>query len=103
MTSAQISHKLEAPIRLVNEVLYELVESGILCEIRQDDDKTVVYQPAKDLETLTVRYVIDALENRGSDNIPVIKSEELDKISGCLEEFGKTIEKSSANVLLRDI
>ncbi len=103
MTSAQISHELEAPIRLVNEVLYELVESGILCEIRQDDDKTVVYQPAKDLEKLTVKYVIAALENRGSDNIPVVKSKELDKISEYLEEFGKALEKSPANELLKDI
>lgn len=103
MISTQISHELEAPIRLVNEILYELVESGIINEIRLDDEKTVVYQPAKDLDRLTVKYVIDALESRGSDNIPVVKTQELYKISECLKAFSREVEKSSANIPLKDI
>jgi membrane protein len=103
LTAAQISHKLEMPMRLINTVLYELVEAGILSEVRPNDYKSVAYQPAQDLDKLTVKYVIDAMEKRGSDNIPVVESKELAKISECLDEFGKTLEKSSANVLLKDI
>jgi membrane protein len=103
LTATQISHKLEVPIRLVNEILYELVESGIVSEAKQDDEKTVAYQPAQDLEKLTVKYVIDAMEQRGSDNIPVVKSEELDKISESLKAFDQAIEKSPANIPLKDI
>ncbi|MBU0533633.1 MAG: YihY/virulence factor BrkB family protein [Candidatus Omnitrophica bacterium] len=99
----QISHKLEIPMRLINTVLYELVEAGIVSEIRRNDYKSVAYQPAQDLDKLTVKYVIDAMEKRGSDNIPIIKSQELDRISECLQTFNQTIEKSPANILLKDI
>lgn len=103
LTATQVSHKLEVPIRLVNEILFELVESGVICEAKIDGDKTVGYQPAQDLEKLTVKYVINAMEERGSDNIPVVKSEELDKIAESLETFSKAIEKSPANVPLKDM
>ncbi len=101
--AAGISHKLNVPIRLVREILYELVESGVVCEIRQEEDKDVAYQPACDVGKLTVKYVVDSLEHRGNTNIPVITSAELDKLSSCLKTFADTIEKSPANTLLKDI
>jgi len=103
LTAGQIAHQLEMPIRLVNTVLYELVESGILCEVKLNSDKNIAYQPAQDVDKLTIKYVIDAMEKRGSDNIPVAQSKELGSIRDSLKEFGKSIENSSANVLLKDI
>jgi len=103
LTASGISQKLEIPIRLVNAILYELVESGILSEIKQEDEKNVFYQPARDPEMLTIKYVIDALEQRGSHNIPVVESVELDKIRECLKTFSDITEKSQANVPLKNI
>jgi len=103
LTSEQIAHTLEMPIRLINTVLYELTESGIISEVKLNGDKNVAYQPAQDLDKLTIKYVVDAMEKRGSDNIPVVESKELGKINECLKEFGRTLEKSPANVLLKDI
>ncbi|MDD5455150.1 MAG: YihY/virulence factor BrkB family protein [Candidatus Ratteibacteria bacterium] len=103
LTAEQISHKLEIPIRLINTVLYELVEAEILSEVRPNDYKSIAYQPAQDLNRLTIKYVIDAVEKRGSDNIPVVESKELKQISESLKEFGQVLEKSAANILLKDI
>lgn len=99
----QISQKLEIPIRLVRQMLYELVESGVVCEVKTEGDKEAAYQPGRDVEALTVKYVIDALEQRGHSAIPVIKSAEVDKLSDCLDKFGRAVEESPANIALKNI
>jgi len=99
----QISHKLEIPIRLVRQIMYELVEAKIISQIRVDEDEAVAYQPARDPDTLTIRYVINALEEQGSDTIPVSQSEELNKLSASLKAFDDLIRNSPANMRLKDI
>ncbi len=101
--AAQISHELEIPIRLVRQILYELSESGVLSEITKGEGKELAYQPAIDIEKITVKFVIDRLEQQGTSNIPVAGSGELDKLSDCLQQFGEAIEKSPANVLLKNL
>jgi membrane protein len=101
--ASQISQKLEIPIRLVREILYELAESGVVSEVKTESDKEAAYQPGRDVEALTVKYVIDALEKRGYSAIPVIKSAEVDKLSDCLDKFGKAVEESPANIALKNI
>lgn len=103
LTAVQISHELKTPIRLVSKILYELTESNIAYEVRHENEKTIAFSPAQSLETLTIRNVIERLEERGSDNIPIAETKELDEISECLKVFDDTIKKSPANVLLKDI
>ena len=60
-------------------------------------------QPAQDIDLFTIKYVIDSIEHHGSDNIPVSDSKEMEKLSECLKTFGEVIEKSPANMLLKEI
>ncbi|MCP4667523.1 MAG: YihY/virulence factor BrkB family protein, partial [Deltaproteobacteria bacterium] len=53
LTAEQISHNLEIPIRLVNTMLYELVESGVLSDARAGSYKELAYQPGRDINGLT--------------------------------------------------
>jgi membrane protein len=101
--AAQLSHVLDIPVRLVRQILYELGESGVLSEVRKNGDKELAYQPAVDIDKVTVKFVLDRLEHRGTADIPVIKSREFDKLSDCLKHLGEAVEKSSANVLLKSL
>jgi membrane protein len=103
LTITQISHSLDIPIRLARQILYELSESEIVSEIREGDDDEAAYQPAQCVDNLTAQYVIEALEKHGNDNIPVAGSEELERLSACLNEFHSIIEKSPANVPLKNL
>jgi len=103
LSAIQASHALEIPIRLVREMLNELVESGIISEICDDETSEVTYQPARDIELFTVKYVVDKLEQHGCDSIPVAESKELEKISECLRALGEITEKSPANMQLKNI
>ena len=99
----QISQELEIPILGVRQILYELVESGIISEVRTNKDGEVAYQPARETDMMTIKYVIDTLEHNGIDDIPVAQSQELKRISECLKDFGDLIEKSPANMQLKNI
>lgn len=102
--ATQISRKLKIPIRLVRKILYELVDAEVLAEvIQQEEDQETGYQPARDVDTLTIKYVVDALDNQGSSNIPVVPSEELGKLSDYLADLGSVLEKAPANVALKAI
>jgi membrane protein len=103
LTATQISRTLKIPIRLVYRILHELAESGILSHAKSDEYKELAYQPAKDINLFTIKYIIDALEKRGSNDIPVAQTEEFKVLSNALQTFSDTIEKSPANGLLREI
>ena len=55
------------------------------------------------VEAITVNYVLRALDGLGTDNIPVERSEELERIQDTLREFSTLVENSEANRLLRDL
>ncbi len=104
LTAQQISHELEVPIRLVNDIVFELVRANVLTETKApDDDRQTGYQPARDTDALTTSYVISALEKSGADSIPVAETQDWKKLKACLDELDKARDKSAGNVPLREI
>ena len=102
-TAVQISQEFEIPLRLVRELLRELREAAVIAQVALEDDRAVAYQPARSLDGITIQYVIDALEQRGIDDIPVAKSKELKKLSLYLKGFHDQVARSPANKRLKDI
>ncbi|MEJ2096559.1 MAG: YihY/virulence factor BrkB family protein, partial [Deltaproteobacteria bacterium] len=103
LTDSQISAQLEMPIRLVHNVLFDLVESGLVSEIKTQADKEFAYQPARDINDLTIQFVLQALDQKGTDDIPVAKSDDYQALSDALKKFSEAMESSPANKLLKDI
>jgi membrane protein len=103
LTPASIAQTLEVPIRLVRQILFELVETGILSEIANQEDEETTFQPGRDSDSLTIQYVIDTLEKRGVDTIPTPHTEEVKVLSESLQAFNDTLVHSPANKLLKSI
>ncbi len=103
LSAFNISKTLEIPIRLVQQILDELVETGILSDTEVKKNKEISYQPARDINAITINSVIEALEQKGVDNIPVAQTAELKHLSESLKTLNDEIEKSPANRLLKDI
>jgi membrane protein len=103
LNAVNISQKLEIPIRLVHQILDELVECRLVSNMRPDEYEESIYQPASDIGVWTIKYVTDALEKRGVSQLPVAQTQELKALSEKLRELGETIEMSPANKLLKDI
>jgi len=103
LTASKISRVLEIPIRLVQQLLDELVESGIFSIAEIKGNEELAYQPARDINIITINSIIETLERKGVDNIPVAQTPELHSLSEVLTTFSAEIEKSPANLLLKDI
>lgn len=103
LSADEVSHELEIPVRLVRQILFELVEARVLSEVKLDDRETMAYQPARDIEDLTITNVLNQLNRRGVNWIPLDNTGDLEKLKGRLTQFQEGIEKSPANVPLKDI
>lgn len=103
LTARQVSHELEIPIRLVNDILFELTRSGILSGTDAGGGAERGYQPARDIQTLTIRHVVDAMELRGVETIPFARTAELAALSDAVEAFRDTVARLPSNRLLKDI
>ena len=103
LTASKLSQILEIPIRLVLQLLDELVECEIFSITEIKGNEKLAYQPARDINIITIKSIIEALEQKGVDNIPVAQTPELQSLSEVLWTFSAEIEKSPANCLLKDI
>ena len=103
MTVAEISKKLEIPIRSVSEIIYKLVDSNILSEINTQHEKEMAYQPAQDINNLSVGFVLNAIDHCGADKVLAIASSEKDQIMKLLSDFDIAIQNSKGTLLLKDI
>jgi membrane protein len=103
LSAFNIAKTLEIPIHLAQQILDELVEARILSDTGVKKNKEVSYQPARDINTITINAVIEALEQKGDDNISVAQTPELSRLSEALKTLNEEIGKSSANRLLKDI
>ncbi|MGD9238671.1 MAG: YihY/virulence factor BrkB family protein [Desulfobacterales bacterium] len=100
---SQISNHLNMPVRLVHDIIFDLVESGLVSETKTKSDKEFAYQPARDISTLTIKTILEALDQNGTDDIPVAKTEDYRALSEALKNFSDAMENSPANKLLKDI
>ena len=91
------------PSRLVSELLNELVDTGLLSIVLAKDE-TFAYQPAISTDSLTVGFVLDRLNQQGSDNfIPDFNNH----FSPILSEIDKLIDpienETSKDLLIKEI
>ena len=103
LTASQISDELKIPVRLVREIIYELTEINIFVELTSDNPRERYFQPAVDINQITVRMVLDRLEEKGSDHISPLKGKEYKGINEVLESFRKIMAESDKNLLVKDI
>ncbi|MBS2213789.1 YihY/virulence factor BrkB family protein [Carboxylicivirga mesophila] len=98
-----LSNELKLPIRLINEVVYELVISKVFSEVINDDEKETYYQPALDINKLTVTKVIKMVEAKGSRDLHFEETSHLHNLDDILSEFDELLEKSKRNILLKEL
>ncbi len=100
---SEIAKQMEAPIRLIRDILFNLTSAGLLTEVCSEEKGVKTYQPAHDISKITVKYVLDILDQEGSSVVPIEESAEYKKIVESLGEFDTALEKSTGNMLLSEI
>ena len=102
-TPAQVSHALQIPNILVRNILNELVEAALISEVRTGKDKESSYQPALDINLITIKMALESLEQKGSDTLIAKPTPTLESLKFALQDFYNLIEKSDHNKLLKDL
>jgi len=99
----QIANNLEIPVRIVRKIVFNLTECNILSEVNTNANSDFAYQPAHDINKMTIQNVIDALDEKGIADIPVAETKELKEIRTIIDSFNASLKKSKANKLLMGI
>jgi membrane protein len=103
MTTDDIVSRIETPVRLVQQVIDNLADCGVINEITGKTNKAIAYQPAKNIDLLTIGYVTEALKQHGSDILPLTPSPELEALAANMNSLKKELEQSPHNLLLKNI
>ncbi len=105
LTAEQVSKQLNVPVLLVQSILNNLKEVKLLklgpAEAGHEGLKA--YQPALDVQAVTVAMALKQLELHGSDEITAEPSPALDALTDTFEKMSRLIDESEANRLLIEI
>ena len=99
----QISMELSLPVRTVHECLDLLHEASMVTEVWNEEQEKYVYQPATDINKMTLSFVLEKLESSGSLHKIVINNSDYRKIDTALTRFESLVASSEVNILLRDL
>ena len=100
----EIRAQLDLPTRIVNDILYQLVQAGQLIAVPSGDgEREVAFAPAHDPQSMTVYGILEAVEKSGQTTVDLTQSDELTRIDQELETLKETARKSQDNVRLVDL
>jgi membrane protein len=103
ISASYIAANLKIPVRLARDILQDLSSVNIVSIIHENEEKERLYQPAIDINKLTVSFVFSRLDKKGVEQIMVIRNKEYEKIISMLQKFDKLIAKSDSNILIKDL
>lgn len=67
LTAHELAAHDKLPLRLVNQLLSRLVETGLLSELNSEENPERRYQPAMDTHRMTVGMVIGRIDEQGTE------------------------------------
>ncbi|MFH1157032.1 MAG: YhjD/YihY/BrkB family envelope integrity protein [Pseudomonadota bacterium] len=100
-SDTNISAELGIPLRVARKLLIWLKECHVLSEVVGDSGNG--FQPARDLESVSILSVIKALEENGEDSMAITGGLELEALTQAMEAFEQAAKASTGERLLRDI
>ena len=103
-TLLELREDTTIPIRFVTDLIYELIDAGLLIEITNDEKgEESRFVPAMDIQNLTLGTMIDRLESRGQWKIDLDISKHFTERWAEALEMRSNYLKDSRNILLQDL
>lgn len=100
----EIRGQLGLPTRLVNDLLYELAKAGMLAPVASEDaEHEVRFVPARDLTSLTLCDVIDAVETQGYATFAPSRAPEIGRVNEEWSRIAAAAHAAPGNVRLIDL
>ena len=103
-TALELREETTIPIRFVNDLLYELIDAGLLLEMTSDEKgEESRFMPAEDTNSLSLGVMVDRLESHGQWKI------DLDVSNLFQEEWAKAVAlrsnylRNAREIALKDL
>jgi membrane protein len=103
VSAEHIAVTLKIPVRLARDILQDLSSANLVSIIHENEQKERLYQPALDINRLSVSFVLSRLDKEGVEQTMVIKNKDYEKVISMLEKFDRLIAKSDSNILIKDL
>jgi membrane protein len=103
LSSEAISQNLKIPVRLVRDIIQDLCSVNLISMVQGSDEKERLFQPAIDINSVSVSLVMSRLDRKGKDQAILIKNREFERVNTMLTKFDKLIAKSDSNILIKDL
>lgn len=103
LNASEISDQLGIPMRIVRDLLYDLLNARIIIETVTHEVREVAYQPALDPAKITISFVIDALDKQGHELTFEKETGELIKLNQIVESFYEDVRNSDRNTVLKEL
>ena len=104
LTALELSEQTTIPIRIVNDLLYQQIEAGLVIEITVDEKgETSCFMPAEDIKNLTLGTMIDRMESYGQWKIDLDVSELFSEQWSKAMELRSTYLRDARQILVQDL
>lgn len=104
LTADQISVKCKVPLKLTNDILTELEELDILSITPSHKDHAVsAYQPAVDINLITVNYLMTKIDENGSEDFMIDMEGDFQEHWKALVSTRMCMYEDDKDMLLRDL
>lgn len=103
LSAKHIANKLDLPLRLVLNVINEFIETGILVELKGDKETESTYQPGLTESKLTVRNILNMVDEKGLNTLPITDTEELRSVNKIMTQLQSAWDNPDGNKLVKDI
>ena len=103
-TALELRELSTIPIRIVNELLFQMIDAGLLIEITNDEKgETSRFMPAEDIKNMTLGSMIDRLESHGQWKIDLNVSELFTSEWAKALEMRSTYLKNAREIRLQEL
>jgi membrane protein len=103
VSAEAIANNLKIPIRLARDILQDLANAKLVSVLHENEHKERLYQPALDINRLSVNYVFSTLDKKGISQIVVSRTKDYNKVIAILDKFDRLMAKSDSNILIKDL
>jgi membrane protein len=103
LTAQQIALQLDLPTRLARNVINDFIETSIFIEAKNENDKEVVYQPGITESKLTVKFILDKLDSKGVNSLPISDTAELKTVNKLMSELDRVMDNDLGNLKIKDL
>ena len=103
-TADELSETYRIPIRITAQILYMLTELGIIIEVSYGNDIRVVhYQPAIDVNQITVSYLFRKLDRYGSESFKIDTTDLFNNEWKALLKTREDMLQANDHILIKDL